>query len=59
MNEPKQDLPQHPTAGGSYVRKPDGSLETVHRTEPAPEPVNRASPDAPHPVPPEAEAEES
>ena len=53
MDEPVK--PTHPTEGGSYVRKPDGALDVVHRTEPAAEPVNRASPDDPHPEPTKAE----
>ncbi|MCX7360931.1 MAG: hypothetical protein NTV97_03480 [Alphaproteobacteria bacterium] len=60
MNDrPVQAAPTPPTAGGSYIRKPDGTLDMVHRTEPAAEPVNRASPADPHPEPPKAEAEES
>ena len=35
---------QIPTQGGSYVRKPDGSLERVEFTAPAPMVADRSAP---------------
>ena len=45
------DSSKIPTEGGSYVRQDDGTLKKAQGTEPAPPPVNRASPDEPHPDP--------
>ena len=50
------DTPKHPTEGGSYMRTGSGELEKVHATEPAPAPVNRVTPDDPHPAPPSSPA---
>lgn len=47
---------KYPTEGGSYIRQDDGSLKKIEGTEPAPAPVNRASPEDPHPEPPAAPA---
>lgn len=43
---------QYPTEGGSYMRKPDGNLDLVEQTKPAPEPAaaDEASP-TPTPAP--------
>ena len=49
--------PEIPATGGSYERQGDGTLKLVHRTEPAPAAVNRASPDDPHPEQPQPAAE--
>lgn len=45
------DTSEHPTEGGTYTRDKGGALEKVSATKPAPPPVNRASPDDPHPEP--------
>ena len=43
------EKPEIPSAGGSYERQGDGTLKKAHATEPAPAPVNRQTPDDPHP----------
>lgn len=45
------DKPTHPTTGGSFIRQDSGELKQVEATQSAPEPVNRASPQDPHPEP--------
>ena len=48
-------------AGGSYIRKPDGTLELAGRTEPAPERAPKEAPaeDAATPETPAPEAKAS
>lgn len=36
---PKNPAETYPTTGGSYVRKPDGKLDQVEQTQPAPPPA--------------------
>lgn len=47
---PKIPAETYPTTGGSYVRKPDGKLDQVEQTQPAPPPA--AEPTEPPPAAP-------
>lgn len=44
------NAPQFPTSGGSYTRKPTGSLDKVDATKPPPA-VHETKPAAPPPAP--------
>lgn len=43
----KQTVPERPAQGGSYIRRPDGSLERVAFTGPRPGRARKPAPERP------------